>query len=103
MPVAIVCVLVLATAGQLLAVYVAGHVKARFIRGEVTRAVDAGVGAVLGVLSVLLVAWMVAVPLATSPYPTLAAEAAHSRIVRAVNGVDAAGRARAVLLAARAS
>ncbi len=85
-PVAIVCVLVLATAGQLIAVYVAGHVKARFIRGEVTRGVDAGVGAVLGVLSVLLVAWMVAVPLATSPYPNLAAEAAHSRIVRAING-----------------
>lgn len=84
-PVAIVCVLVLATVGQLLAVYVAGHLKARFVRGEITRGVDSGVGAVLGVLSVLLVAWMVAVPLATSPYPNLAAEAAHSRIVRAVN------------------
>jgi S1-C subfamily serine protease len=47
---------------------------------------DAAVGAVLGVVSVLLVAWMVAVPLARSPYPSLAAEASHSKIVRWVNG-----------------
>ena len=83
-PVAIVCVLVLATVGQLLGVYLAGHVKQ--LVPEWGKPVDAGVGSVLGVLSVLLVAWMVAVPLATSPYPTLAAEAGHSRIVRAVNG-----------------
>ncbi|WP_375497698.1 MarP family serine protease [uncultured Jatrophihabitans sp.] len=83
-PVAIVCVLVLATVGQLAGVYLAGHVKQLVPRRG--RPVDAGVGSVLGVLSVLLVAWMVAVPLATSPYPTLAAEAGHSRIVRAVNG-----------------
>src|SRR5581483_7596709 len=44
-------------------------------------------GAALGVLSVLLVAWMVAVPLASSPYPKLAAEASHSKIVRGVNEV----------------
>ena len=82
-PVAIVSVLVLATVGQLVGVYLAGHVKQ--LVPAWGRPVDAGVGAVLGVLSVLLVAWMVAVPLATSPYPTLAAEAGHSRIVRAVN------------------
>lgn len=84
-PVAIVCVLVLATLGQLLGVFVAGHVKARLVRGRV-RPLDSIVGAALGVLSVLLVAWMIAVPLASSPYPTLASEASHSRIVRAVNG-----------------
>ena len=39
----------------------------------------------LGVLSVLLVAWMIAVPLASSPYPSLASEASHSSIVRGVN------------------
>ncbi|WP_375481823.1 MarP family serine protease [uncultured Jatrophihabitans sp.] len=83
-PVAIVCVLVLATIGQLAGVYLAAHVKQ--LVPEWGKPVDAGVGSILGVLSVLLVAWMVAVPLATSPYPTLASEAAHSRIVRAVNG-----------------
>ena len=82
-PVAIVCVLVLATVGQLAGVYLAGHVKQ--LVPEWGKPVDAGVGSVLGVLSVLLVAWMVAVPLATSPYPTLASQAGHSRIVRAVN------------------
>jgi S1-C subfamily serine protease len=86
-PVAIFCVLVLATIGQLLGVYVAGHVKRRVVVHERSRALDSGIGAVLGVLSVLLVAWMVAVPLARSPYPKLAAEASHSKIVRAINGV----------------
>lgn len=85
-PVAIFCVLVLATLGQLAGVYIAGHVRARVVR-ERGRTWDAGVGSGLGVLSVLLVAWMVAVPLASSPYPRLAAEASHSSIVRGVNNV----------------
>jgi S1-C subfamily serine protease len=42
---------------------------------------------VLGVISVLLVAWMVAVPLASSPYPKLSSEVRHSAIVRNVDGV----------------
>ena len=86
-PVAIFCVLVLATLGQLLGVYVAGHVKSRVVVHDQARVVDSAVGAVLGVLAVLLVAWMVALPLARSPYPGLASEASHSRIVRAVNAV----------------
>ena len=85
-PVAIICVLFLAMAGQLLGVWAAGHIKQRFVNSRV-RPWDAGVGSALGVFSVLLVAWMVAVPLASSPYPTLSAEAAHSRIVRTVNSV----------------
>lgn len=84
--VAIFCVLVLATLGQLLGVYVAGHVKSRVVVHDRTKTADSAVGAVLGVLAVLLVAWMVALPLARSPYPGLAAEASHSKIVRAVNG-----------------
>ena len=50
--------------------------RATCAAGSVWRAAqafDAGIGAVLGVVSVLLVAWMVAVPLASSPYPSLAA------------------------------
>lgn len=86
-PVAIFCVLVLATLGQLAGVYAAGHVKSHLVVHEHTRLLDSSIGAVLGVLSVLLVAWMVAVPLANSPYPGLASEASDSKIVRAVNGV----------------
>ena len=83
-PVAIVCVLVCAMLGQLVAVLIAGAVRRRLLAGR-ARPVDAGIGAVLGVLSVLLVSWMIAVPLASSPFPKLAAEASQSRIVRAVN------------------
>lgn len=85
-PVAIVCVLFTAMLGQLFGYWVAGHLKQRFV-GARARPWDSGVGSALGVFSVLLVAWMVAVPLASSPYPTLSAAASHSRIVRAVNSV----------------
>jgi S1-C subfamily serine protease len=84
-PVAIFCVLVLATIGQLAGVYVAGHVRSRIAIHGQGRMWDAAIGALLGVVSVLLVAWMVAVPLARSSYPELASEASHSEIVRAVN------------------
>jgi S1-C subfamily serine protease len=90
-PVAIFCVLVLATLGQLLGVYVAGHLKSRIVVHEHTKTLDSSIGSVLGVVSVLLVAWMVAIPLANSPYPGLASEASHSKIVRAVNGVVPGG------------
>lgn len=85
-PVAIVCVLMFSMFGQLLGVWIAGHVKSRVVT-ERSQSLDSGVGSALGIVSVLLVAWMVAVPLASSPYPSLSAAASHSSIVRAVNGV----------------
>lgn len=90
-PVAIFCVLVLATLGQLLGVYVAGHVKSHLVVHEHTKILDSSIGSVLGVVSVLLVAWMVAIPLANSPYPGLAREASQSEIVRAVNNAVPGG------------
>ncbi|MGN6605794.1 MAG: MarP family serine protease [Jatrophihabitans sp.] len=86
-PIAIVSVLLLAMLGQLAGVWVAGHIRSRVVLGQGGRAVDAGVGCGLGVLSVLLVAWMIALPLRVSPYPTLASEATHSSIVGAVDDV----------------
>jgi S1-C subfamily serine protease len=86
-PVAIVCVLMLAMFGQLLGAWIAGHIRARVVVSQHRRAFDAGIGSAIGIVSVLLVAWMVAVPLASSPYPQLASQASHSTIVRAVNGV----------------
>lgn len=85
-PVAIICVLFVSMIGQLLGVWIAGRVRSRIVK-ERGRSVDAGVGSALGVTSVLLVAWMIAVPLASSSYPTLASAAQHSRIVRGVNDV----------------
>ena len=85
-PVAIVCVLVLAMIGQLLGAWAGGYLRARFVR-ERGRPLDSAIGSLLGVVAVLVVAWMVAVPLASSPYPTLASEASHSSIVRGVDDV----------------
>jgi S1-C subfamily serine protease len=84
--VALVCVLLFALAGQLLMVW-AGRLLRNRIRWHTAQVVDSGIGAVLGVVSVLLVAWMVAVPLASSPYPTLASQARRSAIVRKVDEV----------------
>jgi S1-C subfamily serine protease len=85
-PVAIVCVLVIALLGQLLAVYLAGFVRNR-LHWRVARAFDSGIGAVLGIVSVLLVTWMVAVPLASSPYESLNAAVRRSTVVTRVNDV----------------
>jgi S1-C subfamily serine protease len=85
-PIAIVCVLMLAMLGQLAGIWIGGHIKTHVVR-ERGRPVDSGAGLVFGVVSVLLVAWMVAVPLASSPYPALASAASHSTIVRGVDDV----------------
>ncbi len=85
-PIAIVCVLMLAMLGQLSGIWIAGHIRTRLVR-ERGRPVDSGFGVLFGVLSVLLVSWMVAVPLASSPYPSLASEASESTIVRGVDDV----------------
>jgi S1-C subfamily serine protease len=73
-------------AGQLLAVWGAGHLRQR-ITWRHARALDSGIGSALGIVSVLLVAWMVAVPLASSPYPSLSSAVRRSTIVRSVDGV----------------
>lgn len=85
-PVAIVCVLMVSMAGQLLAVWAAGRLRER-IRWRQVEALDSGIGSALGILSVLLVAWMIAVPLASSPYPRVSSAVRHSAIVRGVDGV----------------
>jgi S1-C subfamily serine protease len=88
-PLAIACVLFFAVLGQLL-----GSVAGRALHDLLIKRIsswgsriDSVVGAALGVASVLLVAWIIAVPMASAPYPGLASAANRSRIVRAVNGV----------------
>jgi S1-C subfamily serine protease len=85
-PIAIVCVLMTALVGQLIGVWVAGRLR-QAIRWRPAQAVDSGIGAALGVVAVLLVAWMVAVPLASSPYPALSSAVRRSAIVRSVDDV----------------
>jgi S1-C subfamily serine protease len=85
-PVAIVCVLFFALIGQLIAVWVAGRLRSR-VTWHPARQLDHAVGALFSAAAVLLVAWMVAVPLAVAPYPTIAGEVRRSMLIRAVDNV----------------
>jgi len=80
--------LVVVLAGALLGQVVAGAVG-RALRRKVTwepaKMVDSVVGAVLSAAAVLLVAWMVASPLATSPFPPVASSVRQSALVQAVD------------------
>ncbi len=86
-PIAIACTLAFALLGQLLGLVLGNRLKSHIVRAKVGRYVDAIVGLLLSVVAVLLVSWMVAVPLASSPYPSLASAASHSEIVRDVDRV----------------
>ncbi len=83
-PVAIVCVLFFALLGQLLAVWVAGRLRSK-VTWHPARQLDRVVGALFSVLAVLLVAWMVALPLAFAPFPALSDQVRRSVTIRAVD------------------
>src|SRR5215212_10396126 len=80
--------LVVVLAGALLGQIVAGT-AGRALRKRVTwepaKMVDSVAGAVLSAVAVLLVAWMVATPLATAPFPGLAGQVRQSALVQAVD------------------
>ena len=81
---ALVVVLAGALLGQLLASAVGRAVRRR-VTWEPAKMVDAVAGAVLSAVAVLLVAWMVATPLATSPFPPVAGQVRQSVLVQAVD------------------
>jgi len=83
-PVAIVCVLFFALIGQLVAVWIGGRLRSR-VTWQPARQLDRVVGGLFSVLAVLMVSWMVAVPLAVAPYPTVAGEVRRSVVIRAVD------------------
>jgi S1-C subfamily serine protease len=80
--------LVVVLAGALLGQIVAGAVG-RALRSRVTwepaKMLDSVAGAVVSSAAVLLVAWMVASPLATSPFPQVASQVRQSALVQAVD------------------
>src|SRR3954451_19213312 len=82
--VALVVVLAGALLGQLVAGLVGRAVRRR-VTWEPARMVDAVAGAVLSAVAVLLVAWMVATPLASSPFPPVASQVRQSALVQAVD------------------
>jgi S1-C subfamily serine protease len=81
---ALVVVLAGALLGQVL-FGALGRAVRRRITWEPAKLVDAVAGAVLSAAAVLVVAWMVATPLASSPFPPVASQVRQSALVQAVN------------------
>jgi S1-C subfamily serine protease len=82
--VALVVVLAGALLGQLLAGVIGRAIRKR-VTWEPAKLVDAVAGAVVSALAVLLVAWMVATPLASSSFPGVAGQVRQSSLVQAVD------------------
>jgi S1-C subfamily serine protease len=80
--------LVVVLAGALLGQIMAGA-AGRALRSRVTwepaKMLDSVAGAVVSSIAVLLVAWMVASPLASSPFPAVASQVRQSALVQAVD------------------
>ena len=81
---ALVVVLAGALLGQILAGAIGRAVRRR-VTWEPAKMVDSVAGAVVSAVAVLLVAWMVASPLATSPFPTVSGQVRQSALVQAVD------------------
>jgi S1-C subfamily serine protease len=83
---ALVVVLAGALLGQILA-GAAGRALRSRVTWEPAKVVDSVAGAVVSAAAVLLVAWMVASPLASSPFPQVAGQVRQSALVQAVDEV----------------
>jgi S1-C subfamily serine protease len=81
---ALVVVLAGALLGQILA-GTAGRALRRRVTWEPVKILDSVAGAVVSAAAVLLVAWMVATPLASSPFPPVASQVRQSALVEAVD------------------
>jgi S1-C subfamily serine protease len=81
---ALVVVLAGALLGQILAGAIGRALRSR-VTWEPAKMVDSVAGAVVSAVAVLLVAWMVASPLASSPFPTVASQVRQSALVQAVD------------------
>jgi len=81
---ALVVVLAGALLGQILA-GAAGRALRSHVTWEPAKVVDSVAGAVVSSAAVLLVAWMVASPLASSPFPSVSSQVRQSALVQAVD------------------
>ena len=75
-----------ATLGQVLATLLAAAVRRRLV-WRPARQLDALGGAVVSVVSLLLVAWLVGRAVASSPYPSLASQVRRSVVITTVDGL----------------
>jgi S1-C subfamily serine protease len=87
---ALVVVLAGALLGQILAGAI-GRAVRRKVTWEPAKMLDSVAGAVVSAAAVLLVAWMVASPLATSPFPEVASQVRQSALVQAVDDTVPSG------------
>src|SRR5829696_1272123 len=87
---ALVVVLAGALLGQILAGAI-GRAVRRKVTWEPAKMLDSVAGAVVSAAAVLLVAWMVASPLATSPFPEVAGQVRQSALVQAVDDAVPSG------------
>jgi S1-C subfamily serine protease len=79
-------VLALAALGQVLAAYLGGKVR-QLVTWSPARAVDAGAGALVSVLAMLVIAWALGTALASSSVPPVARQVRNSQILGAVERV----------------
>ncbi len=84
--VSIAVVVLLVALGETTGVFFGRRIRDR-IRGERTLAVDSSLGSVLQALTVVIAAWLVALPLASASLPALAAGVRGSAVLRAVDSV----------------
>ena len=84
--VAIAIVLLAATVGQVALAWLGAMVRDRIV-WKPARVVDAGLGALVSVLALLLVSWFLASSLRPGPVPALSRQISDSRIITAVDRV----------------
>jgi S1-C subfamily serine protease len=85
-PIAVICVIATALIGQVLGAW-SGRTLRQRVRWEAARQADSALGAIVSALGVLVVAWMVALPLASAPYPQLARAVRQSSVVHGLDDV----------------
>jgi S1-C subfamily serine protease len=84
--IAVAVVLAVALLGQVLAIAAGSQLRQRLTWRPV-QTVDSVLGAAVAAVAVLLVFWMIATPLASAPYPRVAAAVRDSQVIRGVNDV----------------
>jgi S1-C subfamily serine protease len=82
--VAVAVVLAFALLGQVIAVSIGSQLRQR-LTWRPAQTVDSVLGAVVSAIAVLLVFWMVATPLAATPFPRVASAVRDSSVIRGVN------------------
>ncbi|HVX45137.1 MAG TPA: MarP family serine protease [Mycobacteriales bacterium] len=82
--VAVAVVLGCALIGQLITVPLGAALRDRLV-WRPARAVDSVLGAITSALTLLIVAWMIATPLASSPYPDVSAAVRRSDVIKGVD------------------